>query len=433
MVRKIRKHGEGSLFRRKDGRWQASFTPANSNGRKYVYGKTKGEALEKLRQAQEEDRKGILATGPRQKLGEYLPQWLENVYKPTVRRSSYEQHRYMSEGHIIPSLGAIYLHQLTPQHLQAFYARKLQEGLKPRSIAVLHAIIHSALENAVKWNLVSRNVASLVSKPRVERYEVHPLTPTQAQVLINAAKETSLEALLTLAVTTGMRRGELLGLHWEDVDLRSGFLHVRRTLSHFSGSGFVEGDPKTKSSRRKVLLPTIAIEALKAHRSRQEQAKAQAGEKWREHHLVFCTAVGNYLHAEIVRRHFHDLLKKAGLPPMRFHDLRHSAATILLIMGVHSKVVQELLGHSTITMTIDTYSHLLPSLQQEAVEKMNDVFRSDTDGVLSYLDGREPTLEERIAALERALAVMRLEQIDTRQIEERISVLQQQLDEGNVV
>ena len=431
MTKKIRKHGEGTLFPRKDGRWQASFQPAGGGKRRYVYGKTKGEALEKLRRAQEEDRKGILATGPRQKLGEYLPQWLENVYKPTVRHSSYEQHRSLSEVHIIPALGAIYLHKLTPQHLQAFYAQKLREGLKPRSVAVLHSILHSGLENAVKWNLVSRNVASLVSKPRAERYEVHPLTPMQAQVLINTAKGSALETLITLAVTTGMRHGELLGLHWEDVDLHLGFLHVRRTVSHLSGYGFVEGDPKTKSSRRKVLLPTIAIEALKAHRSRQEQAKAQAGEKWKEYHLVFCNTVGNYLWPLTIRKQLYALLKRAGLPPMRFHDLRHSAATILLVMGVHPKVVQELLGHSTITMTIDTYSHLLPSLQQEAIEKMNAVFRPGSDGALSALDDYTPILEERIVALERARAVMQVEQIDTRQqIEERINTLKRQIAEG---
>jgi integrase len=272
---------------------------------------------------------------------------------------------------------------LTPQHIQAFYAQKMKEGLKPRSISAIHAVLHNALENAVKWSLVSRNVAALVSVPRAEVHEVHPLTSDEVYKLIEVAKDHWFRPILILAVTTGMRRGELLGLRWDDIDLKKGVLHVRRTVNKYPGydlyPGFeiIENDPKTRASRRRILLPDVTINALKDQRVLQQAARVEAGEKWQEKNLVFSDQYGDFLNPLRVGRHFHALLDKAGLPHMRFHDLRHSAATILLTMGVHPKVVQELLGHSTIAMTMDTYSHLLPSVQKDAVDKMNDTFRFD--------------------------------------------------------
>jgi integrase len=285
--------------------------------------------------------------------------------------------------HLIPSLGHVFVQKLTPQHVQAFYAQKLKEGLKPRSISVIHGILHTALENAVKWSLVSRNVASLVSVPRAEVHEVHPLTSDEAHKLIEAARGHWFEPILILAVTTGMRRGELLGLRWDDVDLKRGMLHVRRTMNKYSGHdvyagyGVVENDPKTRTSRRRILLPDVAINALKDQHVLQDAARLKAGDKWQGKNLVFADQCGDFLNPQRVVRHFQSLLGKSGLPHMRFHDLRHSAATILLTMGVHPKVVQELLGHSTIAMTMDTYSHLLPSVQRDAVDKMNEAFRFD--------------------------------------------------------
>src|SRR5215469_6268932 len=225
--KKHRKNGEGTLFKRKDGRWQASFVPEQGK-RLYFYGKTQAEALEKLRKAQQEDQRGILATGSKQRLGDYLIQWLESTHRPPmVKHATYVQYHKTIHHHLIPGLGQVFVQKLTPQHIQAFYAQKLKEGLKPRSISVIHAVLHNALENAVKWNLVSRNVASLVSVPRAEVHEVHPLTSDEAQKLMEVARGHWFEPILILAVTTGMRRGELLGLRWDDVDLKTGMIHVR--------------------------------------------------------------------------------------------------------------------------------------------------------------------------------------------------------------
>lgn len=217
--KKHRKNGEGTLFKRKDGRWQASFVLENGK-RVYFYGKTQKEALEKLRNAQQENQKGILATGPKQRLGDYLIQWLETTHKPPmVKHSTYKQYRSAINKHLVPSLGHVFLHKLTVQQVQAFYAQKVQEGLKPSTISAIHGVLHEALENAVKWNLLSRNVSSLATVPRKTRYDVQPLSASDAQKLIQAVRGSKIEALLIIAVTTGMRRGELLALRWDDIDL----------------------------------------------------------------------------------------------------------------------------------------------------------------------------------------------------------------------
>ncbi len=373
--KKHRKNGEGTLFKRKDGLWQASFVPEHGK-RLYFYGKTQKEALEKLRKAQQEDQKGLLATGPKLRLGEYLVHWVEATYKPPMaRHTTYVQYRSMIHKHLVPGLGQVFLQKLTVQQLQAFYAQKIEEGLKTRTIAIIHAVLHKALENAVKWNLLSRNIATLATVPQKTSHEVKTLSASEARKLIEAAQDSRIEALLVLAITTGMRRGELLGLRWDDIDLELGILRICRTVNWIAGFGFIENDPKTKASRRRITLPSVAIEALRKHRIRQDQAKQQAGTKWIEKGLVFPNTLGNFLGPNHLLTMFQRVLDQAGLPHMRFHDLRHSAATILLTMGVHPKVVQELLGHSSITMTMDTYSHLLPSMQKEAMDGMDNLFK----------------------------------------------------------
>ena len=220
-----------------------------------------------------------------------------------------------------------------------------------------------------------RNVSKLVTLPRVERFEAQTLTKEQALKLLAIAQESRVEALLMIAVTTGMRRGELLALHWEDIDFEKKVVSVHRTLSRVTGQGYKETEPKTKSSRRRIALPDVALEALIEHRNAQAQMKIEAGDRWHEQGLVFCNKFGKYFNSDVLLRIFHGLLNKAGLPDMRFHDLRHSAATILMAAGVHPKMVQERMGHSSIAMTMDIYSHVLPSMQQEVADKINDMFK----------------------------------------------------------
>lgn len=380
--KKIRKHGEGTLFQRKDGRWQASFIPESSGKRKYVYGKTKGEALEKKRLVQEEDRKGILPTGPRQKLGDYLPHWLETTRRPPmVRTSTYVSYYNVITVHLVPGLGHFYLHKLTPQDIQAFYARKLREGYKPSYINLMHRVLQCALGNAVKWGLLARNPTPLASVPRAERYEGPTLTLEQARKLVDAVRGNRMETILTLAILTGMRRGEICALHWADIDFGNKLLYVRRTVYKFARFGTVVNDPKSKSSRRTIMLAEPAIQALQRHRERQEQERLRAGDTWTDQGLVFTTRQGGFVDPGQVWREFQRLLDKLGLLHMRFHGLRHSAATILLAMKVDLKVIQELLGHSSIVITADIYAHLLPSMQRGAMEKLGEAWQEEKESM----------------------------------------------------
>ncbi|HZO71134.1 MAG TPA: tyrosine-type recombinase/integrase [Ktedonobacteraceae bacterium] len=376
--KKRRGHGEGTVFLRKDGRWQASFIDSNGK-RRYFYGLKQSEAIEKMRRAQEENRKGTLAKSTQRKLGEYLDQWLETIKKQKIRASTYVQYRMALDRHILPSLGNIQLQKLTPEDIQNLYADKQKSGLRPASILIMHTVLRGSLANALKWNLVSRNVAVLVSIPRQESSPAYGLSVEEAQQLVTTIRGHRFEAIFILALTTGMRRGELFGLRWNDINMERGILYVRRTANWYGKMGLVENDPKTKTSHRQIMLSEPALEVLKNHRMKQEQERLAQGDRWQNRNLVFCSKYGNFLVPDTLRRNLNKVLQDAGLPHIRFHDLRHSAATVMLTMGVHPKIVQEMLGHSTIAMTIDTYSHLIPSMQKEAIDKINKIF-GDSEG-----------------------------------------------------
>ena len=262
--------------------------------------------------------------------------------------------------HVIPALGNVKLAKLTPAHLQGFYRTKLDAGLSPRTVQYLHVVLHRALKQALRWSFVTRNVAEAVDPPKVHKKEVTPLSPEQTRVFLKAASEAGdrLEALYVLAIHTGMRQGELLALKWEDVDLDAGVLRVKGT--------------KTARSRRTVKLSETALKALGSHLTRQLGEIDRVGSMWRENGLVFATAIGTPLNRHnLTQRSFKPLLDRAGLPRIRFHDLRHTCATILLSQGVHAKFVQELLGHATIAITLDTYSHVLPGMGGATAEAMD--------------------------------------------------------------
>ncbi len=375
---KQRGHGEGSIYQRKDGRWAASIT-LEGRKRKTLYGKTRKEVQEKLRTALYEQKQGLLATGPRETVKHYLEYWLEEVHKPTIRISTYVRYQEIIQLHILPSIGHLQLQNLSPRHIQALYAKKVKEGLSASTVQSIHAVLHKALDNAVRLGSLPRNVSDKIPLPRLTKHEIKSLTLEQAQHLLESVREHRLESLFVLALSTGMRLGELLGLKWQDINFADGTLQIRRILSYVRSKGFVESEPKTARSRRHIILPAFVLESLKQHRVRQLEAKLKAGTFWEDRDLVFCTAQGSYLNpVSTVQDIFKAVLRKAGLPRMRFHDLRHSAATILLSMGVHPKVVQELLGHSQISMTMDTYSHVLPTMQKDAMERMNEAFQKRT-------------------------------------------------------
>jgi integrase len=369
--------GFGSTYRRgSDGRYVAKYkAEGTKSGYKEEYARTEEEAWAKLEKAWLDHKQGILATGPNQKLGDYLEQWLEDVHKPTIGLSSYVKYRSILDNHIKPKLGMRQIRQVTPQHIQTFYAGLIKSGLSSSMVQCMHALLHKAFDNAVLWNLVARNVCDTVAPPRLTTKEIQPLSADQAHILLDAARAQRLETLLILVLATGMRHGELRGLRWRDIQFEEKSLQVRRTTGYIPGHGFVEREPKTAKGRRRIILPDFVIEQLKKHRIQQGEMRQNAGDKWQERDLVFCTSSGGFIHQKSTMRMFRSILAKAGLPlETRMHDLRHSAATIFLSMGIHPKIVQELLGHSQISMTMDTYSHVLPSMQQEAMNRWNAAF-----------------------------------------------------------
>jgi len=259
-----RGHGEGSIYQRKDGRWAASITFENHR-RKTYYGRTRKEVQEQLKVVLHEQQQGTLVTTRQQTVAQYLSQWLEN-HQPSVRLRTYERYEQFVRLHLIPVIGRIPLQKLTPQQIQSLYTQKLKEGLSPTTVNTLHAMLHKALVDALKWNLVARNACDAVSAPRRNNYEIRPLTMEQAQQLLTAAKGHPLEALIVLALTTGMRRGELLALKWQDINFSTSMLQIRRIFTRASGNRYIEAEPKTEKSRRSILLATLTVEILKQHR-----------------------------------------------------------------------------------------------------------------------------------------------------------------------
>ncbi len=369
-----RANGEGSFTRRADGRWAAALRLPNGE-RKWLYGSTRKEVADQVSRVLEDARRGVFPVSGRLTVADLLQEWLTQGARSTVRASTYRSYAEIVRLHLVPDLGRVRLAKLEPAHVERLLRRKLDAGLSPRRVQYIHAVLRRALGRAVRWGWIARNVATLVDPPRVRRHEIQPLSPSEIGRLFEALDRERLRALYILALSTGLRQGELLGLAWEDLDLRAGRVRVRRALQRVEGvSTFVE--PKSERSRRTVPVPGFACEALVAHRMGQEREREEAGSRWRgEGELVFCTALGMPLHASTVSHQFPRILKQAGIRPRRFHDLRHSCATVLAGAGVPARVVMELLGHSQISLTMNTYSHVLPEMQREAGQRMEDFLR----------------------------------------------------------
>ena len=376
-----RGHGEGSIYLRKDGRWAASIT-LEGRKRKTFYGKTRKDVQEQLKVALRDQQQGALIASPRQTVQQFFTYWLEDVHKPAIRIRTYKRYEAELRLHVFPALGHHQLSKLSPQHIQVFYSHLVKEGYAPSSIKVIHTSLHKGLSHAVRVGLLPRNVCDVVSVPRAEKREVNALTLEQVQRLLQTAKGHRVEALFVLALVTGMRRGELLGLKWSDVNFAEGVVSVRRSLVELKGEGIIESEPKTLKGHRSILLPAFALAVLKEHQIRQT-GMCQRSPQWQDRDFVFCTSHGTPFAAANLRTMFKGVLKKAGLPDIRFHDLRHSVATLLLSIGTHPKVVQELLGHGQISMTMDIYSHVLPTMQKDVMVKLNDLLGSDRSGVES--------------------------------------------------
>jgi integrase len=369
--RSARRHGngEGTIRQRSDGRWEARLHLPGGKRRSF-YGETRQEVARRIAEARRDRDKGLPIVGEKQAVGQFLASWLEMV-KPTIRPSTWRRYRELLLLHVVPALGKVPLSRLTAQHIQVLYAAKLEVGLSPTTVHHLGTVLHGALARAERLGLVARNVCDFVDVPRMADREMHVLTPEQVRTLLDAVQEDRLEALYVLAVTTGMRQAELLALRWRDVDLGRGTLSVRATLQRAKRDGYTFAPPKTKHSQRQITLTQLAIAALRRHRTRQDIERL-ASPMWEDHDLVFSNTVGKPMDGmNLLHYHFQPLLKRTGLPRIRFHDLRHTAATLLLGRGVNPKIVSEMLGHASIGITLDIYSHVLPTMQQSAAAQMD--------------------------------------------------------------
>ncbi len=367
---------EGSIYQAKDGRWVGAVHVGYKGGkrvRKFYYGATRQEVARKLNVAVKALQDGLPVVAERQTVKDFLASWLESV-RPSLRDQTYATYETVLRVHAIPYLGHHRLARLSPQHLQDLYSQRLKAGLGIQSVRKLHAILHGALKQALRWNLVARNVADLATPPRDHHKEMQTLDVDQARQLLDAARGDRFEALYVLALTAGLRQGELLALRWQDVDLGDRSLRVVGTLYRSSNGTLEIGPPKTAGSRRQVTLGGLAVDALARHKDNQTAQRLLCGAAWEDHGLVFTNELGQPMEAtNLRRRFFQPLLKRAGLPAIRFHDLRHTAATLLLGEDVNPKIVSERLGHSRVGITLDLYSHVTPTMQRKAADAVDTV------------------------------------------------------------
>ena len=351
---------------------------ADGRKRKTVYGRTRAEVAKKLNRALADSEDGHIFNDEGLRVGEYLESWLESSVRGNVSPRTYTNYRLQVRRPLAPALGRIKLKDLTPFKVQGLYRSKLDSGLSNASVRYTHAVLHRALKQAVKWSLVPRNVAEAVDAPRVRREEITPLSHTQSRAFLTAAGGDRFEALYVIALTCGLRQGELLGLKWSDVDLGAKTLRVNRQVQRQrDGDGLVFAEPKN-ASRRTVPLTATAVEALRRHGKRQAEERIRVGSLYEDAGLLFASETGTPLDAQnVVNRSFKPLLKRAGLPSIRFHDLRHTCATLLLAKGVHPKLVRSLLGHASIGITMDLYSHWAPAMGDQVAAAMEDVLQRE--------------------------------------------------------
>ena len=370
-----RSHGEGAVYRReRDGKWVVTIELGWSGGkrrRKSAVAGSEQAALTRLAALREAHAAGRSLPARERTVGAWLEEWLSDVKAfDGTRPATLAAYRFIATRYITPVIGAIALDKLGPADVQRLLAAARRENPSASTLRHVHGVLRNALNDAERLELVPRNVARAVKSPPLNRGERRSLTTEEARRFLDVVARERLEALFVVAMTTGLRRGELLGLRWDDVDLDQGLLHVRRSLQRVDGALRIM-EPKTARSRRTVPLPASAVAALRRHRSRQGEERLLAGALWRDSGIVFASTIGTLLEPRNVNRRFEVLRDRAALPWLRLHDLRHACATLLLAQGVDPRTIMELLGHSAIGVTMNTYTHVLPEVLRAASEAMD--------------------------------------------------------------
>jgi integrase len=402
---RTRANGDGTVYQRKDGRWEAAgyvLAPGNTRKRIRVYGTTRKDAMTKLTEKIATSNRGLPIAAADSTVSAYLAYWLDGVAIHHLRENTHTRYAASIRLHLNPGLGAKKLARLTTRDVRTFLdglrttcqccAQKRDsvrrsccaigqccgKRLSPLTVTYVHAVLKSALEHAVREDELPRNVARNVktTTPRPRRFQ--PLTAAEARRLLHEANGDRLHALYELGLRTGLRKGELLGLRWEDLDLDGGTATIHRSLQRTRTQGLTVLNTKTLASERRIALPTECISSLKIHQERQDEERQTAGTSWTDNGLVFTTPKGRPLDPTNLTRRFRRLLHGAGLRTIRFHDLRHSTATLLLEQGVELVVIKELLGHAHIGVTAGVYAHVRLRLQRQAIDTLGSIL-SQTD------------------------------------------------------
>lgn len=379
MARK-RASGEGAIRRRSDGLWEARVTVGRVEGRQVrrsLYGKSQRDVLAKMRPLVAQAQRGEAPEPANRTVAAFLREWMAGL-DLRLRPSTAKRYRDILRVHAIPLIGTVKLARLTPQRVEALLAERRTAGLAPRTVWHLRAVLRSALTDAVRAGEATRNAASLAHPPKVEAYHVEPMTPDRARAILDAVVGTDLEVAVSLALWTGLRQGELLGLRWRDVDLAARRLRVEMTLQYRTREFFLE-PTKTLKSRRTIGLPAPAAEMLAQRRQQQLEQRLLVGPEWNTQFdsLVFTNPFGRPLDGRYLTVRFQKLVERAGLGPIRFHDLRHAAATLMLASGTDLKVVSEVLGHSAIATTANVYAGVLDDLKADAADRLGRLLHSE--------------------------------------------------------
>ncbi|MGS2590556.1 tyrosine-type recombinase/integrase [Streptomyces hebeiensis] len=416
--RRVRANGDGTVYQRKDRRWEAAgyvLAPGNTRKRVRVYGTTRKEALAKLTEKIAASNRGLPVPSAQGSVAAYLTYWLDAVAVHQLRENTHTRYTAVARLYLIPGPGRKKLAKLTAKDVRTWLnqlrttcqcctrgldtdrdeplccaaGRCCARRLSPLTLAYVHSVLKSALEHAVREEEIPRNVARNVrtGTPRPRRFE--PLTADEARQFLTSAHEHRLHALFELALHTGLRKGELLGLRWEDLDLDTGTAAIRRTLQRTGTGGLTTLPTKTRASERRIALPARCLRSLKRHHEEQQRDRDTAGAEWQHNGYVFTTPQGRAIDPTNLTRTFTTLLRKAGLRRIRFHDLRHSTATLLLEQGVELVVIKELLGHAHIGVTATVYAHVRLRLQRDAIDTLSTTLGSPAIAETVSADGDE--------------------------------------------
>lgn len=379
-----RANGEGSIYKRDDGQWTGAAYVLAANGarkRRTVYGHTKAQVAAKLRDLITQTDAGVPTAVSGWTVRTYSEHWLTHIAPSVLRPTTRANYEWILHKHVLPSLGTKKLEQLTPQHVREMHTDIARTGVSAHTVRLAHAVLRSILAEAAREQHIGRNVASLVRAPKIEHQEVEPWTAEEASTFMESSRDSQFAELYVLALTLGLRRGELLGLRWADINAARTQLRIRQTAHRAgTGQGISIGPTKTARSRRTLPLPARAIAALRTRAANQLSDQRAAGDDWVDSGLVFTTRTGTPIEPSNLRRSFDKEIATANVRRIRFHDMRHTCASLLLAQGEQMRTVMEILGHANMAITSDIYSHVAPTTLRNASDAMNAALDSPTAG-----------------------------------------------------